>query len=231
LPPGRRGSLTEKPVARLLLEAHAGRWSGSLDLRRGKARKLVHLLDGRPIFVQSNLRAETLGQMLIRRGRLSPAQNSEAMAFAEKAGIKVGEALVRLGLMSEAEVMEELTAQTRLKLASCLSWRSGSYVIREDPKVGDKVPRCPVDPLQLVFDGLRRHSDREEAFARLAESSQLRLSLSPSFESCRQAFVAACGDRVVEAIERSSAEPTVAEVIQAAGSPHEAVLQIDILLQ
>ncbi len=70
------GSLLDRPVPALLLDLFEAEASGTLELRRGKIRKLIHVMAGHPIFVQSNQRNETLGQMLVRRGLLGAAQNA-----------------------------------------------------------------------------------------------------------------------------------------------------------
>jgi DNA-binding response OmpR family regulator/tetratricopeptide (TPR) repeat protein len=222
------GDLTELSVPLLLLDALEEQLSGTLDLRHGKVRKVVHLTAGHPVFVQSNLRGETLGQMLVKRGKLTRDQHEGTLALSEREKIKYGQALVRLGLLSDGEVMEELREQTRLKLAACLRWREGRWVFTEDPDVDSKVPRCVVDPVLLVFECMQRRTDIEEAFARLGDKSDHHLQLTGRFALYRDRFTEVFGGAVVDVL---SPEHTVREVIRAAGSPQDAVLQINALLE
>jgi CheY-like chemotaxis protein len=225
--PATSGSLVDHPVPSLILDLFEAEAQGTLELRRGKIRKLVHLMAGHPIFVQSNQRNETLGQMLVRRGLLTNAQYTEALELSAREKIKYGEALCRLKLMSEAQVMGELLTQTRLKIEACLRWRSGSFSFQEDPAIGHKVPRCVVDPVELVLDGLKRLPDLEDAFARLASKASSPIALLPRFELHRERLIALFSRSFVEALV---AGRTVAEIIQVSGDP-QAMLPLDVLLQ
>lgn len=222
------GELTELGLPHLLLDALEDQLTGSLEVTRGKVRKVIHLMAGHPIFVQSNLRSETLGQMLVRRGKISPEQHSAAFELSKKEGTKYGEALVRLGLMSEGEVMGELGEQTRLKITACLGWTTGRFAFTEDPDVGRKVPRCLVDPVQLVLEGLQRRADVEKAFARLAAKSRHVVRLTHRYSLYRERFEGLFGTTVSEVITR---EIPVQEVIRRAGTPQAAALQLDLMLR
>jgi CheY-like chemotaxis protein/tetratricopeptide (TPR) repeat protein len=226
--PRLQGSLVDTSVPQLLLSLAEEQLSGTLDLRRGKVRKLIHVMSGHPIFVQSNQRGETLGQMLVRRGVVTVEQHTRTLAVAKQEGLKYGEALVRLGLLTEPQVMDELLTQTRLKVESCLGWRTGSYTFDEDPQIGAKVPRCVLEPVQLVFDGLQRCPDVEESFARLADKGNALVEPTPRLEIYREHCLAAFGPKVLDAL--NPPQP-LAKVIQAAGVLQEALLQIEIMLQ
>ena len=155
-------------VAALLLRLAEERRSGSLDLRRGRQRKVVHLFGGYPIFVQSNLRAETLGRLLVKRGGLTDAQHEEVLALAKGEGLKYGEALVRAGLMTEEAVLGELVGQTRHKVQSALRWAEGEWTFTDDSEIGAKVPRCTIDPVETVLSGLG-NADVHRVLAKLFE--------------------------------------------------------------
>ena len=226
--PAVSGELTELGVPLLLLDALEEQLSGTLDLRHGKVRKVVHLMAGHPIFVQSNLRGETLGQMLVKRGKLTRDQHEHTLALSEREKIKYGEALVRLGLLDEGQVMEELREQTRLKLAACMRWREGRWLFTEVPDVASSVPRCVVDPVLLVLECLQRRTDVEEAFRRLTQKSDHGLLLTGRFALYRDRFTEVFGGAVLDGI---SPDRSVREIIRAAGSPQDAVLQINALLE
>jgi CheY-like chemotaxis protein/tetratricopeptide (TPR) repeat protein len=224
------GELSERSVARLLLDAFEGQWSGTLEVRRGAVHKLIHLLAGYPIFVRSNLRSETLGQLLVRRGGLTGEQHESVLRTAQKHNLRYGEALVRLKLLSEEEVMAELVAQTRYKVQSCLRWRDGSWAFREEPEIGAKVPRCTVEPLEAVFSGLRRHHSVEEATSLLRGGTRRRrrhIVRLPAFERYSDAFSESFGFDLIELIGTGC---PLARLAEAKGKQALAV-QLDVMLQ
>jgi CheY-like chemotaxis protein/tetratricopeptide (TPR) repeat protein len=205
-----RGEIDEtSTVAALLLQLARQQRSGSLDLRRQRLRKVVHLLAGYPIFVQSNLRAETLGQLLVKRGGLSSEDHARVVELAQRERVKYGEALVRAGIKTEAEVIAELVEQTRHKLASCLRWPEGSWTFEDDPDVAHKVPNCTVDPLHTVFTGLRDgdvHAVLAKLFAGGIERRLVPLELERHGVVLREVF----GSERIDALGQS---PTLSEVL------------------
>jgi DNA-binding response OmpR family regulator len=84
------GALSEVGLPRLLVDLLERQATGSLDIRRGKIRKVIHVVSGHPVFVQSNMRSETLGQMLVRRGKISAEQHARALSESQTKGIKYG---------------------------------------------------------------------------------------------------------------------------------------------
>ncbi|MBK6847004.1 MAG: response regulator [Proteobacteria bacterium] len=222
------GDLAKDPPAALLLRAFEGQWSGTLELARDKLQKCVFLLNGHPIFVQSNLREETLGELLLRRGGLTEEQHRGVLRLAQQQRLRYGEALVRARILSETDVMSELVQQTRFKLERCLRWRLGRWVFVADAQVAGKVPRCTVDPVRVVFDGLRGSIDVEDATAQLRRwRGPTRLLLQPRFERYRESFAAAFGDRVLAAVGTGC----TVEELRALPDGSGVAVEVEVLLQ
>ena len=224
----REGKIGEPPLPRLLLNLWIEQATGALELRRNKVRKVIYLQGGHPIFVQSNVRAETLGQLLVRRGGLSEAQHGEALVYAERNGLKYGEALVAIGVMNEAEVMSELVRQTRFKVQSSLRWSDGTWRFHCDEGVGARVPRCVVEPLEAIFQGLARPQDLQNVVTQLVQRGLgQQLKLGESFAAFEQAFVEAFGSSVLAALRGA---PMMAALIHS-DTPPAQVMAVDALLR
>lgn len=193
----------------LLIRCALEQRSGSLDVQRDKQRKVIHLLGGHPIFVQSNLRSETLGRLLVEHGALSDGQHQKALALAQAERIKYGEALVRLGLLTESEVLSELVKQTRFKVQSCLRWEDANWTFTPDTDVAKRVPTCTIDPVETVLAGLR-DTDPHQVLAKLFKRGSTRrfvLSAPPEIEARLGEVL---GDKTLEALR---ARPSLAEVL------------------
>ena len=224
------GQLSEAPLAALLLKLHDHRATGSLDLQRGNVQKVIHLAGGCPIFVQSNLRSETLGILLVRRGGLTEEQHRNVLDEAQRTGAKYGQALVKLGLMAEDQVMAELVAQTRFKVEVCLRWQDGSWQYADDPTIAQRVPNCAAEPLSLVFQGLKRGFNVEEAQRRISRLQPLAAALpklDKRFEDYRSLFVEAHGPELLDAIQRGASLTDLRQDPQV----HRLLLQLDVLSQ
>jgi tetratricopeptide (TPR) repeat protein len=223
-----RGEIGSPAVPALLLRLFNSQASGELELRSQRTRKVIYLLSGHPIFVQSNLRSETLGELLVRRGGLTEEQHHSVLVYANQNHLKYGEALARTGLLSEREVMQELVNQTRFKIRSCLRWPQGEYMFSEDLGVGSRVPRCTIDPTEAVIGGLAAHQDPQAVLAQLFQEGVIRkIHLDhEAFAPCEQAFRAAFGDRLLRAVQ---SEPILSALI-ADDMPHKAALAVDALI-
>lgn len=86
-----RGSLATTSLPHLLFRGLEKRFSGILALQRGKVQKEIYILSGHPIFVESNIRAETLGQLLLKRGGITPAEHERVLADLQSKGRRYGE--------------------------------------------------------------------------------------------------------------------------------------------
>jgi CheY-like chemotaxis protein len=151
-----RGAIAQRPVPRLLLDCHETQATGTLTIRRGTTRKDIYLLVGHPIGVESTLRSETLGVYLVQRRILTEMQVREALGIARERGLKFGQALVAHGLLGETDVLQHLQAQVRYKLVTSLRWSEGEWQFVPGDTFSDRMTKSTVEPVRVVFSGLRR---------------------------------------------------------------------------
>ncbi len=222
------GLLSDTPPARLLLDALEDGWEGHITLQREAIRKRIYFVVGRPVYVRSNLRDETLGQMLIRAGALTKEQHRQVLTTMEERDLQYGVAVVRLEFLTDREVIRQLAYQTRAKLESCLPWHAGQWEYAEDVTVASTVPRYTVDPVDLVFKGLARRLVLEEALPEItADAERYKLSLLRRGEALRPRFAVYHGAQVLEAIERGDSLADILRKVELGA----AVEQIHVLLE
>ncbi|MCB9556497.1 MAG: response regulator [Deltaproteobacteria bacterium] len=226
-PNQRSGSLATTTISHLLLDALEQGLTGTIDLRRGGVHKRLYLLGGQPIFVRSNQRSETLGQLLLRRKKIADDQHNQVIAYARDKGLKYGESLIRLGLFSDQEVMEELAEQTRIKIAACLRWRGDRWDFTPCDESALDVMRCVVEPFGLILEGLARSFDIEDALIRMAQYEGARGELLLcGLDPYQQTYTEKFGHGVLSSIQsgRTLAELTSRPDFQ------NTVAQLDTLL-
>lgn len=97
--------------------------SACVTVHAGKARRIVHVLHGHVIGADSNLKAERIGEMLAKEGRLDAALVEPTAAEALRARMRVGEVLVRDGHLSADELAGALEKQVSLRLGETLTMR------------------------------------------------------------------------------------------------------------
>ncbi len=222
-----QGSLSERPLAAVLMDVLEARVTGYLDLRRDQVRKRVHLREGVPAFVESGVRAETLGQILVNVGRIDKEQHFRTVRHMTDSGGMYGEALVHLGLMEEDEVLEFLAQQVRRKIEHCLCWSTGTWTYGEADLQGC-AQRHIVDPVKMLLEYLPRYMNLEQALAELgADAEHHRLELQPRWRRLRDHFVDVFSGARIRAIEEGR---TLAELLQMGGL-YETVEQLHLLMQ
>ena len=223
-----KGNLSTTGLPSLMLDALEEGLSGTITIKQGKMAKVLFFYQGRPVFAQSNLRRETLGQMLVRMGKISAEDNHRALALAKSRSVHYGNALQMLKLMDQEGFGKELLTNVRDKIQSALVWRQGTWLFQEDLQVASKVPRCGIDPVKLVLSGLKKLVMVEESVQRVSGKENQKFSLLPRFERYRDSFVATFGSQLVDVAVPGR---TLNEMLMAMGSnPWDAIQQVDVLL-
>ena len=226
--PKEQGDLSQRSLAQLLLDALEQGTTGYISLSRDKVYKRIFLVQGQPVFVHSNLRNETLGQILVGRGRLTRAQHQQALGLMNERGIKYGEALVQQGQMTQREVTELLSSQARYKIEAGLAWREGTWEHVDDPTVAQRQGHYAVNPLAMLCDALPRYMETEKVLEQLGTGAEsFQLVMNQRGLKLGQAFAQYCGTQVLEAI---SAGKSVAEMFRDVGL-QPALEQLYILLE
>ena len=223
-----KGNLSTTGLPSLILDALEEKLSGTITIKQGKMAKVFFFHQGYPVFAQSNLRRETLGQMLVRMGKITAEDNHRVLSLAKSRSVHYGNALQMLQLMDKEDFGKELMANVREKIESALAWRQGTWLFQEDPEVAAKVPRCGIDPVKLVLKGLKKLVMVEESVQRVSGKENQKFTLLPRFERYRDAFVATYGSLLVDVAVPGR---TLNEMLMAMGSnPWDAIQQVDILL-
>jgi len=120
-----RVSLAENPPAALLWEAMEDCFTGAVQFRRGKLHKVIVLDGGTPRQVRSNSAHECLGRRLLKAGRIDKTALDESLRRTKADGVRQGEVLVEMGVISQEDIDKELAAQSEDKLLDVFGWDDG----------------------------------------------------------------------------------------------------------
>lgn len=93
----------------------------------GAPSKVVYFRSGVPTEVRSNLRDECLGQLLLRKKRITIATLEESIRRQQRDGGFQGEILIGMGALQPIELGETLSEQVRQKLFELFGWRTGAF--------------------------------------------------------------------------------------------------------
>ena len=153
---GEAGDLAQSPVPKLLNAFYDARHTGELKLKQDTVVKVVTVENGLPVYAASNLASERFGRFCIRRGAIAEADLNRVSALAELEGIRTGESMVRLGLLTEDRRRELLEEQVREIIWSTFSWTRGQYhLVPKKPNRQDLV-KLFLFPGELILEGVAR---------------------------------------------------------------------------
>ncbi|MHA1568791.1 MAG: DUF4388 domain-containing protein [Alphaproteobacteria bacterium] len=157
--PADEGEFTPEQLGLLLVRLARDKADGVLLVKRDKDTKHIYFIEGRPVFVQSTNREESLGRMLLEDGVLNDEQYREAMVQMGESGKKLGTVLTRLGYLTNEELFYQLTRQTRRKVARCFAWPNGEFKISREARYPENAPTFETNYTAIVLDGYREYID------------------------------------------------------------------------
>ncbi|HDH00210.1 MAG TPA: DUF4388 domain-containing protein, partial [Nitrospirae bacterium] len=143
--------------------------SGTLTLQKGEAKKSIFIRDGTAVFASSSLEEERLGNMLIRKGKITREKSDKAAKLSKRLGKRHGAVLVGLGYLKPNELFDELKLQVREIILSLFLWEDCEYIFRETPPP-EEIIALSMSMDALITEGLQM----QEAMRRQQDDSFLR---------------------------------------------------------
>ena len=151
------GSADPGPLFRALRDAAEHERSGRLQLVSARELRQLRFLEGAIADASSDVPGERLGDVLVRHGLLSQADLDGAVEVVLRERKRLGPVLAEKGLLDEVRIREAIGLHVR-EIVSAALGRAGLKVAFEElPE--DEVEtdfECPLSPAQLILDASRR---------------------------------------------------------------------------
>ncbi len=175
-----RGELRDN-LPQLINAFHQSRETGELLLLRGRIRKLIFFRDGRPTFARSNVISDRLGPFLVRVGKISEAQLSEARQLCGGDEHLLDRALISLGLLSEAELPYFMGQQIKSIIYSTFCWEDGAYELTSHKDAPPHPLELDFHPANLILRSIKRLYKPERLRRLLSPEERVIPSLQPTY--------------------------------------------------
>ena len=121
----------------------------------------IYFQSGYVVFVESKDPSLALGEMLFEKDRISKEDQNVALNFVHETGLKIGEALIRMGKITPHELNQLLEIQMKEKAVKAFSIKTGNYDF-VDKDVIDFDVIYKINPIQIVYDGVMRYVDVDD---------------------------------------------------------------------
>jgi hypothetical protein len=126
-----RGHLASSPLAEMLATIHRRGVPGVLQISRADASASLHFDNGDIVFATSSECGESLAECLVRKGRITEAQQQVAAKELERSsGVRLGEILIQMGYIGADELSAVVREQVQQVLRELFNWEDGEVVFR-----------------------------------------------------------------------------------------------------
>ena len=148
------GRLADHEFADLVREVHGRRWTGLLTLNHMGIEKSVRIQDGRLVFASSSSADDRLGELLLKRGRITLDQYVEAGRGIRK-GKRLGTVLVEMGALEAKELVKVVVDHTQEIIYGAFQWTEGLYHLTETTDPAEPIVLKLSTP-DIILEGIRR---------------------------------------------------------------------------
>jgi len=153
-----RGQLNQDCLPDVLRQIYLERRSGCLRLTQDHTRKEIFFELGAMVFASSNRREDRIGESMLRHSTISQEQFDLAQAHMGR-GKRFGKILVDLKIISERDLIANVTFQVLDIIYSVFNWTVGSYEFYEVGKTISEDLKLDLSTASIILEGVRRISD------------------------------------------------------------------------
>ncbi len=134
-----------------------GKKTGVLELKTATRQKEVAFKNGNIIYASSiNSSEDLLGNMLLRRGRISKADLERAITLHKQTGRQLGTTLIDMNLFEKQEITECLKLQIEEIVYNLFSWREGDFIFHEGAAPKNAPFLVELNTMNVIMEGTRR---------------------------------------------------------------------------
>src|SRR5919107_741475 len=152
-----KGSLKEASLPDVIQLLFLGRRTGCLALADRHNFGTIYLDEGQITFATIVNRRDRLGDLLVRKGRITAEQLEKAIAAQEDdREHKLGEILVGLGTLSRAELEDYMRLQIEEAVYYLFTWTSGTFNFEAGVRPESEDFLISISPEALLLEGARR---------------------------------------------------------------------------
>ncbi len=156
LTPILQGDLSRIPLPDVMSFVSMIRGSGKLLVRNGDMERAIHWTDGDIIFAVSNSPEHSLGQFLLRNGKITRAQYEESKQRVTPQ-MRHGKLLVQMGALSPKDLWWGVKNQALEIIYSLFAWKGGLFAFGDavDELANERIV-LSINTSSVIMEGIRR---------------------------------------------------------------------------
>lgn len=151
------GNLKTVSFPDILQLLSTGKKTGLLECMTSTRQKEVAFRNGNIIFASSvNSSEDLLGNMLLKRGRISKSDLERAIKLHKQTGRQLGTTLIDMGLFDKNEITECLKLQIEEIVYNLFSWQDGDFKFHEGAAPKNAPFAIELTTMNVIMEGTRR---------------------------------------------------------------------------
>jgi hypothetical protein len=151
------GNLNTVSFPDILQLLATGKKTGLLELKTATRQKEVAFRDGNIIYASSiNSSEDLLGNMLLKRGKISKTDLERAITLHKQTGRQLGTTLIDMNLFDKSEIGECLKLQIEEIVYNLFSWKEGDFIFHEGASSKTTPFQVELNTMNVIMEGTRR---------------------------------------------------------------------------
>jgi hypothetical protein len=159
-------------IPEVLQTVHHYKVPGVLSAIRDGIEKKVYIWNGDVIFCTSGDRADSLGDYLLAKGRITQEQfdRSVEILLSSAGQRRHGAVLVAMGVLTPKELFEIVSEQVRSILFSVFEWDQGTVTFQVGQYRTDELIQLHIPARRAIFEGVKEIKDAKRLVVLLGPS-------------------------------------------------------------
>jgi hypothetical protein len=163
--------LAQTPLPEILVTVHRYKAPGAIDCRRGDETKRIFLDHGRIIFATTNQRTESLGDRLVREGRITQEQYDASLERMKITGKRHGVTLVEMNMVTAEELFVLVRDQIQAIIDSVFGWTTGTISFTPGRDKNLEFVKVDISVPDAILRGARIIPEAKTLVARLGSKT------------------------------------------------------------
>lgn len=170
--------LAQTPLPELLVRIFRYRAPGVIECRRGDSIKRIYLDRGEIIFATTNQITESLGDKLMREGKITRQQYDDSVQRLRVTGKRHGVTLMEMKILDAEELATAVREQIQEIVWSVFEWPDGTVSFTPGREKHLEFVKIELPVPAAIMQGVRRMVDAKALISRLGNRTTL-LSRTP----------------------------------------------------
>jgi hypothetical protein len=165
-----QGNLESFRLPEVLTFLSTARKTGTLDVESAAWKASLFFDGGALVYATSNQASLRLGELLLRKRRISSEQFAQIDALMQSDGGRFGQIAVQQGVLSDEQLRDFLKIQVSEILFDAFLWKHGGFFFADDMTLPPYAITISVDLANLIMEGARRIEEWEHCVQLLPDN-------------------------------------------------------------